>query len=121
MLLQLDWTADVDALRKELDRVLADEGKGLWDGKLAKVQVVETSERTMQIRVLLGGSVDSLFDLRALVRERLLAFARNHPDWLPQERVSPASPNGEDPRASEPAAGRPGEGPRVADSPRPRG
>ena len=118
--LQLDWTADVDVLRKELDRVLGAEGKGLWDGKLAKVQVVETSERTMQLRVLVGGSVDSLFDLRAMVRERLLAFVREHPDWLPQERVSPASPNGEDPRASEATPGRPGEGPRVADSPRPR-
>jgi hypothetical protein len=38
--LQLDWTADVDVLRKELDRVLATEGKG-WGRKLAKVRVVD--------------------------------------------------------------------------------
>jgi small-conductance mechanosensitive channel len=119
--LQLDWTTDVQALRKELDRVLATEGKGLWDGKLAKVQVVESTERTMQIRVVVGGSVDSIFELRCLVRERLIAFAGKTPGWLPQERVSPASPNGEDPRASPAPPGAAVDGPRVGDSPRDRG
>jgi hypothetical protein len=32
--------------------------------------------------------VDALFDLRCLVRERLIAFVRNRPEWLPQERVA---------------------------------
>ena len=119
--LQLDWAADLDALRKELDRVLQAEGKGLWDGKLARLQVVETTERTMQIRVLVGGTADSLFDLRCLVRERLLAFARNHPSWLPHDRVIRASPRPEDPPPSTPAPDGPGVGARVADSPRPKG
>jgi small-conductance mechanosensitive channel len=85
--LQVDWTTDIDALRKELARVLAAEGKGMWDGKLANVQVVDSSERTMQVRVLLGGFVDSVFDLRCLVRERLIAFLRRTPEWLPHHRV----------------------------------
>ncbi len=86
--LQVDWTTDVDALRKELARVLATEGAGKWDGKTASIQVVDSSERTMQVRVLLGSTVDALFDLRCLVRERLIAFVRNRPEWLPQERVA---------------------------------
>ena len=119
--LQLDWIADVDALRKELDRVLQTEGKGLWDGKLAKLQVVETTERTMQLRVLVGSTADSVFDLRCLVRERLLAFARKTPAWLPHERVIPASPRPEDPGPTPPAPDGAGVGPRVAESPRPKG
>jgi small-conductance mechanosensitive channel len=121
VLLQLDWTTDLEAVRKELDRVLQTEGKGLWDGKLAKVQVVETTERTMQVRVLVGGYADSVFDLRCLVRERLLAFARNTPAWLPHERVIPTSPTPEDPRAPVDGRGAPAEAPRVTDSPRDRG
>ena len=87
VILQVDWTTDLDAVRKELARVLAAEGKGLWDGKLASLQVVDSSERTMQLRVLVGGYVDSVFDLRCLVRERLIAFLRRTPGWLPHHRV----------------------------------
>jgi len=87
VLLQVDWTTDLDAVRKELARVLAAEGKGMWDEKVANVQVVDSTERTMQVRVLVGGYVDSLFDLRCLVRERLIAFLRRNPAWLPHHRV----------------------------------
>ena len=89
VLLQVDWTTDVEAVRAELARVLATEGKELWDGKLAKLQVVDSTEQTMQLRVLLGGFVESLFDLRSLVRERLIAFVHRTPAWLPRQRVEP--------------------------------
>ena len=85
--LQVDWTTDIEAVRKELARVLATEAKDLWDGKLAKVQVVESTEQTMQLRILLGGYVDSLFDLRCLVRERLISFVHRTPAWLPRQRT----------------------------------
>ncbi len=87
VVLQVDWTTDVDAVRKELARVLATEGKGMWDGKLANVQVVDSTERTMHLRVLVGGYVDTLFDFRCLVRERLITFLRRTPAWLPHARV----------------------------------
>ncbi len=89
VLLQVDWATDVEAVRAELARVLATEGKDLWDGKLAKVHVVDSSEQTMQLRILLGGFVDSLFELRSLVRERLIAFVHRTPAWLPRQRVEP--------------------------------
>ncbi|HZJ55588.1 MAG TPA: mechanosensitive ion channel family protein [Myxococcaceae bacterium] len=85
--LQVDWTTDIEAVRKDLARVLAEEAKDLWDGKTAKVQVADSTEQTMQLRVLLGGHVDSLFDLRCLVRERLIAFIHRTPTWLPRQRT----------------------------------
>src|SRR5215472_2338407 len=85
--LQVDWATDIDALRKELARVLAAEGKDLWDGKTARVHVVDSTEQTMQVRILLGGYTDSLFDLRSLVRERLIAFVHRTPTWLPRQRM----------------------------------
>ena len=87
VMLQVDWNADVEAIRKELAEVLAAEAKGLWDGKTAKVQVVDSTEQTMQVRLLLGGFVDSLFDLRCLVRERLIGFVHRTPEWLPRQRM----------------------------------
>ena len=98
VVLQVDWAADVEAIRKELTRVLAAEGKGMWDGKTAGVQVVDSSERTMRLQVLVGGYVDSVGELRALVRERLIAFVRRNPTWLPRERVVPDGVPGVPPR-----------------------
>jgi small-conductance mechanosensitive channel len=85
--LQVDWATDIEAIRKELARVLATEAKDLWDGKTAKVHVVDSTEQTMQLRILLGGFVDSLFDLRCLVRERLIDFVHRTPEWLPRQRM----------------------------------
>lgn len=85
--LQVDWATDIEAIRKELARVLAAEAKDLWDGKTAKVHVVDSTEQTMQLRILLGGFVDSLFELRSLVRERLIAFVHRTPEWLPRQRT----------------------------------
>jgi small-conductance mechanosensitive channel len=85
--LQVDWATDIDALRKEVDRVLAAEAKDMWDGKTLKVQVVDSTEQTMQVRVLVGGYVDTLFDLRGLLRERLMAFVHRTPEWLPRQRM----------------------------------
>jgi small-conductance mechanosensitive channel len=85
--LQVDWATDIEAIRKELARVLATEAKDLWDGKTARVHVVDSTEQTMQVRILLGGFVDTLFDLRCLVRERLIAFVHRTPEWLPRQRM----------------------------------
>jgi hypothetical protein len=41
----------------------------------------------MQVRLLLGGFVDSLYDLRCLVRERLIGFVHRSPEWLPRQRM----------------------------------
>lgn len=79
-----DYSADVEAFRTELKRILENEGKHLFDGKAQGIQVTHCTERTMTIRALVS-SADSGkgWDLRCLVREKLLAFLAQHPQWLP--------------------------------------
>jgi small-conductance mechanosensitive channel len=86
--LRMDFTADVDAFRRELDRILAsDEGKKLWDGKVNGIQVVDCTDRVMTLRPLVSASdAGKAWDLRCLVRERLLAFMATHPEWMPVTR-----------------------------------
>ncbi len=92
--LLVDFTTDMEALRAELRRILENEGKALWDGKVATVVVEEVLDRTLQVRVLLSATPANLFDLRALVRERLMAYLRPRPEWLPTTRTEsrPAAP-----------------------------
>jgi small-conductance mechanosensitive channel len=98
VLLNVDWTTDIEAVRKEVARILATDAKDLWDGKLAKVHVVDSTEQTLQLRILLGGNVDTLFDLRCLVRERLIAFVHRTPSWLPRQRMEHDGAPAEAPR-----------------------
>ena len=88
IMLYVDYTLPLDALREELDRILTQEP--LWDGTSKGVQVVETSERTMHVRVLVSAlSAGTTFTLRCNVREKLIDFIRNHyAGSLPQNRIS---------------------------------
>ncbi|MFY1830151.1 mechanosensitive ion channel family protein [Myxococcus fulvus] len=86
--LQVDYSTDVDALRGELKRILDNEAKAIWDGRVQTVVVLEAQDRTLTIRALVSAAnPDRLFELRALVREKLVIFLRNHPQWLPFTRT----------------------------------
>jgi small-conductance mechanosensitive channel len=88
VLLQLDFRVEVGAVRAEFDRILNGPAKALWTGRLAKVQVTDSSEATATVRLVASATdADSAFDLRCLIREEFLAFLREHPDWLPIQRV----------------------------------
>ncbi len=84
----LDYTVPMDALRKEVTRILKHEP--LWDGLTNVVQVVDATERTMQIRILMSAANSpNAFDLRCAVREKVILFLqKNYPTSLPQNRVS---------------------------------
>ncbi|MBX5438012.1 MAG: mechanosensitive ion channel [Thermoflavifilum sp.] len=90
-----DYSLPVQAIRDELDRLLAQHP--LWDGKVKAVQVTDTSEHTMQVRILVSASdSDKTFNLRCDVREKIITFLQQHyPQCLPHARVelypSPAS------------------------------
>lgn len=82
-----DYKFPVKALREELDIIL--KGTELWDGKVSVVQVTASTEKSMEIRVLIS-AVDSpiAWDLRVYVREKLIEFLQQkYPDNLPKSRV----------------------------------
>lgn len=84
--LYLDYCAPVDALRKELERIVTT--TPLWDGGTVGLQVTDATERTVQVRALVSAAdSSSAFDLRCLVREQLVAWVQHHhPEALPRDR-----------------------------------
>ena len=86
--LYVDYTAPVDAIRAELQRVL-DDSKDLWDGQVGLLQVTDAKERTLELRALVSApDSGKSWDLRCRVRERLVAFLQaNYPQCLPRVRA----------------------------------
>jgi small-conductance mechanosensitive channel len=94
--LYLDYSISIDALRAELDRILAN--APLFDGKVKNVALTDAKDNgTVEVRVLVSARNSSeLFDLRCLVRERLLAFVRDtDAGMLPSTRVQLSRESGE--------------------------
>lgn len=90
----VDYTASVDGLREELTRIL--ESTDLWDQKVNVLQVTDAKESSMELRALVS-AVDSqsLWDLRVLVREKLIYYIhKNAEDDLPVTRVKLSQTNG---------------------------
>jgi small-conductance mechanosensitive channel len=87
VLLWADYSIPVDAVRAEAQRLC--EASPNWDKRVCLVQVTDTSERAMQLRVLVSSSASGPnFDLRCEIREGLVAFInRVAPDSLPRARV----------------------------------
>lgn len=85
--LHTDYSVPVERLRSELNRILQE--SPLWDGKVANLQVTNTSERTMELRALMSArNSPEAWDLRCSVRERLIDFVqREYPDALPRLRA----------------------------------
>lgn len=88
VMLYVDYATPVDAIRAEAKRLA--EGCEEWDRRVFAVQVTDTSERAMQVRVLVSAaSAGAAFDLRCKLREGLLAFlARDYPQCLPLVRAA---------------------------------
>lgn len=86
--LNVDYRMPVAALRAELERLVPTLGE--WDGRFFNLQVTDSSERTMQLRVLVTAATSSqAFDLRCKVREAMIAFMqREYPAFLPTLRIS---------------------------------
>lgn len=82
-----DYSVPVDEIRGELKRIL--DSTDLWDGRVWNVQVTDASERTIELRALMSSdNASESWDLRCLVRERLIAFMQQKfPDHLPRLRL----------------------------------
>lgn len=89
VILKVDYLADVDSFRTEIDRLLEDErAKAMWDGKTRVVHVTESDDRTMTLRILVAAAdPEKAFDLRCLIREGLIRFLRTRPQWFPRGRT----------------------------------
>jgi small-conductance mechanosensitive channel len=85
--LYADYGVPVEEIRGELRRIL--ESTKLWDGKVCGVQVTNASEHTVELRALMSAADSSTaWDLRCLVREKLIEFLRErHPECLPRTRA----------------------------------
>jgi small-conductance mechanosensitive channel len=85
--LYVDYRAPVDELRQELMRIL--ESSGLWDGKVAGLQVTNATASGVELRALMSASDSGKsWDLRCLVREKMIAYLQEHyPETLPRTRA----------------------------------
>lgn len=89
--LYLDYSVPVEALRAELQRVVQE--SPLWDKRVCGMQVTDLREHTMEIRCLMSSSDSGKnFDLRCDVREKMIAFVKEHyPQALPTMRIESRS------------------------------
>jgi hypothetical protein len=86
--LDLDWSVDTDAMREELSDILSD--TGMWDGRANVLQVIDATNGVVRVRALVSAKdAPTLWDLRCLVRERLVNWIQNHePDSRPRIRAT---------------------------------
>ncbi|HYC63748.1 MAG TPA: mechanosensitive ion channel family protein [Reyranellaceae bacterium] len=86
VLLWVDYTVPVAPVRAKLEEVVKE--SKLWDGQVVNLQVVESSERAVQLRALVSAkTAPQAWDLRCEVREKLIAFLQeNYPMALPKQR-----------------------------------
>ncbi len=85
--LYVDYTVPVDAVRKQLQKILKESES--WGGKVCGVQVTNTTDRTVELRALMSAAdASAAWNLRCEVREKLIAFIRQkYPDALPKVRA----------------------------------
>jgi small-conductance mechanosensitive channel len=99
--LDVDWATPVEPVRAELQRVC--EESDLWNGKVCVLQVTEATDGRIRLRALVSANdAAALWDLRCLVRERLVGWIWQHQRAavprmraeLEQARYLPAQPDG---------------------------
>jgi hypothetical protein len=74
-------------LREALTRIV--KSRPEWDGRFFNLVVSDTTDKTMQLRVLCTAASSGLaWDLRCAVREGLIDFMqREYPQFLPRLRI----------------------------------
>ncbi|WP_030487905.1 mechanosensitive ion channel family protein [Micromonospora chokoriensis] len=84
--LHVDYTADLDDLRREARRLV--ESSPLWDRGQWVLQMIDSTPQTVVIQVQASAADGaSAWDLRCDLREGLIRYLRDHhPQWLPRTR-----------------------------------
>ncbi|HEY1135787.1 MAG TPA: mechanosensitive ion channel domain-containing protein [Nocardioides sp.] len=85
--LDLDWRIDLQGLREEFERCLGQ--TPLYNGRSSSLVVTSAVQGFVQVRAsVTADDPGTLFDLRCLVREHLVAWVQVHdPDALPRQRL----------------------------------
>jgi len=86
--LYLDYEVPVKELRKQLEVVVR--AAPQWDGTVIGLQVTNLTDRSMEVRCLMGAPDSSkAFDLQCLVREEMMDWVREHyPTAFPMARFA---------------------------------
>jgi small-conductance mechanosensitive channel len=89
--LYTDYTLPLDKLREEYNRLI--ENHPLWDRKVKIIQVTDSKQHVMEVRVLMSAvNSSNAFDLRCDMREGLITFIqKNYPQALPKTRAEVVS------------------------------
>lgn len=87
----LDYTAPIELIRQEFRRLL--EFHPLWDKKAAGLDVINATDRTIELRAVMGAANSgNAWELRCYVREHLITFIQdNYPGALPKVRTTEPS------------------------------
>lgn len=82
----VDFMMPIEPLRAEFENILRD--SCFWDGVAKKLQVAHMNDHSVEIRVQISAAnADNLSDLRAEVREKMLAFMQTHyAQFFPNQR-----------------------------------
>ncbi len=83
----VDYEAPVDKLRVAYEGIV--QASKHWDGEVQVMQVTDITERVLQLRCLASArSAGVAFDLRCEIREKLMAYMRDHcREALPRDRL----------------------------------
>ncbi|NLP57574.1 mechanosensitive ion channel family protein [Lutibacter sp. B1] len=85
--LYTDYRISFEDLRNELTRLL--NNTELWDKKVNVLQVTDSKESTIEIRILVSAkNSPTAWDLRVYIREKMIEFIQNNfPESLPKTRI----------------------------------
>jgi len=85
--LYTDYNIPFQKLRDELTRLLNE--TPLWNGEVNVLQVTESKEHTVEIRILVSAkNSPTAWDLRVYIREKMIEYIQNnYPESLPKTRV----------------------------------
>ena len=87
--LKLDWSAPMTPIRTKVEQLLT--ATDLWDGRTWGVQITDSDEYTVTVRVLVSAKNSGhLSDLRAYLREQLISWIVTEEPWArPAQRIEP--------------------------------
>lgn len=87
VMLFTDYYVSLKEIRAELRRLC--EASPYWDKKVCALQVTDTTDQSVQLRVLVSAANSgNAWELRVYLREMLLEYIReNHPESLPRTRA----------------------------------